>query len=60
MIQTPRKLILYEYMNSSRRENFIQIKARARYSVLMSAETGHVYVSCKNSEYPLMPLFGKT
>jgi len=40
----PRKLILYEFMNSSNREHFVSIQARKKYSV-MTAESRYIYVS---------------
>ena len=59
LIVQPRKLILSEYMNSSKRETFSEIKACGFYSVLVS-DSKHVYISRRHSEHPLMPLFGKS
>lgn len=44
---TPRKLVLYEYMNSSNREGFTSILAREKYSVFV-AESRYIYVSHAN------------
>lgn len=41
VIHQPKKLALSEYMNSSQRESFSTIKAKANYTVLLS-ESKHV------------------
>ena len=44
MVTQPRKLILYEYMNSSNRETFSAIKASSTTTVLI-ADSKHIYLS---------------
>jgi hypothetical protein len=40
----PRKLVVYEYMNTACRESFVAIFARKKYSVFI-AESRFMYVS---------------
>ena len=58
IVAQPRRLILCEYMNGGIKETFSAIKARADYTVLIS-DSKHVYLSCKKTDQPFNPLFGK-
>ncbi len=68
-LDLPRKIVLSEYMNSSKQETFSGIKACANYTILIADSKNvifhfvnflQVYLSCKSSETPFMPLFGKS
>jgi len=57
-IQSPKKLVLTEYMNSANREIFSHVYAKADYTVLV-ALSKNIYIADKNGE-GFLPIFGKT
>jgi alpha-tubulin suppressor-like RCC1 family protein len=59
-VKKPTKLVLHQYMNSAHQEEFVQIKAKRDYTVLM-AESKNIYMSDKNSSSrsQFKALFGK-